>query len=142
MGKHPRTRAARIRVNGRDRQKDTDFFGRQYKTDPFKPNPKSLVYCTASGKEKLRFDALEAAVMHINLNGQRIKELNGYGPTRAYWCNSCCCWHVTSKPKKYRKKRDRCGHGTNLAVGDTKGNDARETQEPFGVKASRDRDYE
>lgn len=142
MGKHPRTRAARIRVNGQDRRKDTDFFGRQYKADPFKPNPKNLVFCTASGKEKLCFGTLEAAVMHINLNGPRIKELNGYGPTRAYWCNSCCCWHVTSKPKIHRKKHGRCGEKGPLAVGDTKGNGARKTQEPFGVEASRDRDYD
>lgn len=142
MGKHPSTRAARIRANGRDRHEDTDFFGTPVKKDPFKPNPKSLVFCMASGKEKLCFGSVEAAVKYINLNGQRIKETNGYCPTRAYWCQNCCCWHVTSKPKKYRKNYGRRGEQAPLAVGDTKGNGARKTQEPFGVKASRDRDYE
>jgi hypothetical protein len=122
MGKHPSTRAARIRTNSRDRRKDTDFFGRPLHCDMFKPNPKNLVYCTASRKEKLQFDTLEAAVMHVNINGPKIKELNGYGPTRAYWCPACCCWHVTSKPKKNREKRGRCGEKAPLAVAEPKPN--------------------
>ena len=99
---HPKTRAARMSMNS-EYDMERDFFGATRKADRYRPNIHNLIYCTASRKEKLRFESKKAANNYLEFNSDRIAEENGYAPNRAYWCDTCCCWHVTSKPK-YRKR--------------------------------------
>jgi hypothetical protein len=100
---HPKTRAARISTNI-EHDTEKDFFGMPKKADRYKPNIHNLIYCVSCRKEKLQFETRKEAYRYLEFNSDRIAEENGYAPNRAYWCDSCCCWHVTSKPKK-RKTR-------------------------------------
>ncbi len=62
-----------------------------------KPRPESLKFCVSAYRPKLQFKTLAEAQKHIDLNGPEILRENGKAPTRAYWCHSCCCFHVTSR---------------------------------------------
>ena len=101
--KHPRNRASRIVLNA-EYGKETDFFGRTEQEPKYKPKLARRTYCFGSHKEKLQFETREKAARFIEYNAERIIAENGYAPSRAYWCDDCGCWHVTSKPK--RKKSD------------------------------------
>lgn len=104
---HPWTKAARrIAASKARKKRNSDFFGRDYDKTT-KPNNKNLVMCASSHKEKLRFETEAKALKFIEYNAETIAESSGYAPIRAYWCNSCCCWHVTSKPKRERKKKSK-----------------------------------
>lgn len=97
--RHPKTRAARIALRA-EYGKETDFFGRTESEPRFKPKFGNRVYCFGSRKEKLQFETREKAERFIEYNSDTITDNNGYAPSRAYWCKDCCCWHVTSKPKR------------------------------------------
>lgn len=58
---------------------------------------KSRIYCRDCGRMKTVFDSEEAAMRFIQYNKRDIIENSGYAPTRAYYCDLCCAWHVTSK---------------------------------------------
>ena len=99
--KHPKTRAARMTVDS-EYDRERDFFGEHRKADRYRPNIHNLIYCTASRKEKLQFSTKKEAIRYMNYNSDRIASEHGYAPNRAYWCDCCFCWHVTSKPKRKR----------------------------------------
>ena len=64
---------------------------------------KNRIYCRDCGRMKTVFDSEEAAMRFIQYNKRDIIENSGYAPTRAYYCDLCCAWHVTSK-KGYSQK--------------------------------------
>ena len=64
---------------------------------------KNRIYCRDCGRMKTVFDSEEAAMRFIRYNKRDIIETGGYAPTRAYYCDLCCAWHVTSK-KDYSQK--------------------------------------
>ena len=100
---HPKTRASRMALRA-EYGKERDFFGRKEEVCRYEPKAASRVYCNACGKEKLQFDSEDRAERYIEYNAPRIEKAKGYAPARAYWCGNCCCWHVTSKPKRKYKK--------------------------------------
>lgn len=97
--RHPKTRAARIALRA-EYGKEVDFFGRTESESRFKPRFENRVYCLGSRKEKLQFETEAKAERYIEFNRDTIADINGYAPSRAYYCTDCCCWHVTSKPKR------------------------------------------
>jgi len=52
---------------------------------------------------KTVFDSEEAAMRFIQYNKRDIIENSGYAPSRAYYCDLCCAWHVTSKSEYSQK---------------------------------------
>ena len=38
-------------------------------------------------------------MLFMKYNAESIREETGRAPIRAYYCNGCCCWHLTSKPR-------------------------------------------
>ena len=58
---------------------------------------KSRVLCPDCGKMKAVFDSEKAALKFIEYNTKDIIESGGYAPQRAYYCDLCCGWHVTSR---------------------------------------------
>lgn len=65
--------------------------------------PKSNSYwCPDSKRPKMRFETEKKANNFIRYNGEDIIR-NGVRKQdiRAYYCPSCCCYHITTKP--YRK---------------------------------------
>ena len=100
MKTHPHSRARR-RELARQYAEPKDAFGHVLKPkDPYSPNPLSTPYCPDSKKEKLQFASETTALHYIQYNSDKIKNLNGYAPIRAYYCKACGCWHVTSKKLK------------------------------------------
>lgn len=63
-----------------------------------KPRESRLIYCTAARRPKLQFSSLTKATRYIQWNSVKILTESSKAPVRAYWCNSCCCYHVTSRP--------------------------------------------
>ena len=64
---------------------------------------KSRIYCRDCGRMKTVFDSEEAAMRFIQYNKRDIIENSGYAPSRAYYCDLCCAWHVTSKSEYSQK---------------------------------------
>lgn len=72
------------------------------------------VYCLQSQKAKKQFATREEADLYIRYNHEKILMENGYGPIRSYFCDTCNCYHTTSKEvniethyRKLHKKRDK-----------------------------------
>lgn len=63
-----------------------------------KPN-KSKVFCPGCGRTKICFDTEKAAELFIKYNGDEIFEKIGKRLVRAYYCDMCLAWHVTSMEK-------------------------------------------
>ena len=57
---------------------------------------RNRVFCLAYGHHKMLFDNEQAANNFIKYNHDEILEENGKAPTRAYYCDVCSGWHVTS----------------------------------------------
>lgn len=55
------------------------------------------VYCLQSQKAKKQFATREEADLYIRYNHEKILMENGYGPIRSYFCDTCNCYHTTSK---------------------------------------------
>ena len=67
--------------------------------------PKNRVFCLDCNRQKLVFESKKKAELYIKYNSEEINEESGYKPIRAYYCDACCGWHVTSKEKlNYNKK--------------------------------------
>ena len=56
---------------------------------------KSRQYCLDCGKMKTVFNSEGAAKKFIEYNSEDILNEGGYAPTRVYYCDMCCGWHVT-----------------------------------------------
>lgn len=64
---------------------------------------KNRVYCYDCGRNKMLFESEKKALNFIKFNGDNIEEESGKKPLRAYFCQSCCGWHITSKGDKTYK---------------------------------------
>lgn len=72
---------------------------------------KNRIYCVAANRPKMQFATEKKALNFIKFNSEEIRLEKGYAPTRAYYCEFCCCWHVSSKNNaesvSYYEKRDK-----------------------------------
>lgn len=72
---------------------------------------KNRIYCVAANRPKMQFATEKKALNFIKFNSEEIRLEKGYAPTRAYYCEFCCCWHVSSKNNAesvlYYEKRDK-----------------------------------
>ena len=71
---------------------------------------KNRVLCKECGRTKMLFESEKKALNFIKFNSEEIKESKGRAPVRAYFCEFCGGWHVTSRPnpKAYlRSKTER-----------------------------------
>lgn len=67
---------------------------------PHQMRPKNRVFCPQCNRPKLLFTSREKAYTFIRFNAQDITAQSGHAPNRAYFCQGCGGWHVTSKPKQ------------------------------------------
>lgn len=58
---------------------------------------KNHKFCVECNRAKILFESEPKALKYIKLNYDEIFAENGKAPIRAYYCKSCCGWHVTSK---------------------------------------------
>lgn len=68
--------------------KDQDEFGWKIK---------HRVFCLSARVPKFQFDTKQKAILYLKYNAQEIGDHTGVYPCRAYYCPSCCKWHVTSQ---------------------------------------------
>ena len=62
------------------------------------PNDRNRVVCPICGRKKLLFETEKKALRYLEFNGEAIQR---EGETlRAYYCEGCGGWHITSKPYK------------------------------------------
>lgn len=59
---------------------------------------KNRYFCYACMKTKMLFESEEKAMAFIRYNQDEMAMSNGHAPVRAYYCNVCMGWHVTSNP--------------------------------------------
>lgn len=57
--------------------------------------PKNRVFCPDSMRQKMKFDTEKAAEDFIKWNRSNFDEKI---PSRIYWCEACCGYHITAKP--------------------------------------------
>lgn len=62
---------------------------------------KNRVYCIGCNKPKMLFESKKKAMNFIRFNAEDMEEKGGLAPVRAYYCSSCCGWHVTSRNLPY-----------------------------------------
>lgn len=65
---------------------------------------KNQYYCPSCKHQKMQFESKKEAALFIKYNASDIEKETGKRPVRAYYCRSCCCWHVTSRPNSYDRK--------------------------------------
>ena len=58
--------------------------------------PKNRVYCADSMRPKMRFETEREAHDFIKWNHDNFEEKI---PSRVYWCEACCGYHITAKPE-------------------------------------------
>lgn len=58
---------------------------------------KNRIYCLGCQHAKMLFESKSKAMNFIKFNADDIREENGTAPSRAYYCDWCGGWHVTSK---------------------------------------------
>jgi len=65
---------------------------------------KNQFFCPECGRTKMRFETEAKALNFISFNGEEVRNESGKTLTRAYYCNTCLCWHLTSseRPAYYR----------------------------------------
>lgn len=57
---------------------------------------KNRVYCPECHRTKMLFESEDKANTFLRFNTEEIKEQNGKHPIRAYFCEACAGWHLTS----------------------------------------------
>lgn len=62
--------------------------------------PKRRIYCRECGRSKLVFETEKKALNFIKFNADEILNDTGRAPTRAYYCECCGGYHVTSCNRK------------------------------------------
>lgn len=60
--------------------------------------PKHRIVCPQCKRQKLLFESEKKALLHIKYNGDETAKESGFAPVRAYYCEACCGWHLTSRP--------------------------------------------
>lgn len=68
---------------------------------------KSRIFCPECQRMKTVFDSEKAALKFIEYNSEEITAEGGYAPTRAYYCDLCCGWHITSHKAFHHKTKRR-----------------------------------
>ena len=71
--------------------------------------PKNRIYCRECGRSKLVFETEKKALTFIKFNADEILEETGRAPSRAYYCQCCGGYHVTSQQtysKPYKRTED------------------------------------
>ena len=63
--------------------------------------PQHRVVCQVTMRRKLLFPTEEKAQRFMEYNSAEIKANSGHAPIRAYYCESCGGWHVTSQEKRW-----------------------------------------
>ena len=58
-------------------------------------------YCHGCQHQKILFASKKEAILFLKYNADAIEEETGKRPVRAYYCNHCCGWHLTSKPNSH-----------------------------------------
>ena len=67
---------------------------------------KNKVYCYGCGRTKMLFESEKKALNFIKYNNLDILEESGKAPSRVYYCDLCCGYHLTSIAKsKYANPR-------------------------------------
>lgn len=62
------------------------------------PKEQNRIVCPICGRKKLLFETEKKALRYLQFNGDAIQR---EGETlRAYYCEGCMGWHITSKPYK------------------------------------------
>ena len=74
---------------------------------------KNKVMCFDCGRNKMLFETEKKALNFIKFNADDIEDNSGKRPIRAYYCDSCCGWHVTSSSETSKRKITR----TNRVIG-------------------------
>ena len=70
-----------------------------------KPKITSLIFCTQANRPKLQFKTEIEAERYMEWNSDEILRESGKAPVRAYWCNRCMCYHITSRAQQLCGKR-------------------------------------
>ena len=60
-----------------------------------RPNDKNRIMCPDCGRPKMQFESERKAQDFIKYNADDFE--NGGESLRAYYCNACCCWHISHK---------------------------------------------
>lgn len=58
--------------------------------------PKNRVYCPDCGRQKMKFNSEKEAEDFIKWNKTNFDDKI---PSRIYWCEACCGYHITARPK-------------------------------------------
>lgn len=58
--------------------------------------PSKRIYCRECGREKIVFETEKKALNFIKWNADEIESESGRRPVRAYYCDCCGGYHVTS----------------------------------------------
>lgn len=56
----------------------------------------NYVFCVGAGRSKLLFESEAKARTFMKFNSEKIADKNGHAPVRAYYCECCGGWHLTS----------------------------------------------
>lgn len=57
---------------------------------------RNKIHCPECGRAKMLFESEEKAINFMRFNNEQIKEETGKAPVRAYYCNACGGYHLTS----------------------------------------------
>lgn len=69
--------------------------------------PKNRFFCSECHRRKLLFESEKKALNFIRFNADEIFKESGRAPNRAYYCDSCGGYHVTSS-KKFNNVEKKC----------------------------------
>lgn len=64
---------------------------------------KNHYYCPGCKHQKMKFASREEAVLFMGYNADAIEKETGKKPVRAYYCDLCGGWHLTSKPCSHNR---------------------------------------
>lgn len=79
--------------------------------------PIHRIFCIGANKTKLGFDTEPEALLYIERNSKEIRKERGEAPFRAYKCEFCGKWHVTSKlTHANQRERDLLPKSNSLAT--------------------------
>lgn len=57
---------------------------------------RNKIHCPECGRTKMLFESEEKAINFMRFNNEQIIEETGKAPIRAYYCNACGGYHLTS----------------------------------------------
>lgn len=81
--------------------------------------PKNRVYYIDCGRKKMLFQSEEKALRFIRYNSTNIYQQAKHTPVRAYYCSTCCGYHITSS-KNWEKCDNYCRTDSLIELNETK----------------------